>query len=91
MDSRSMIIVLEHPGLLLYEKLQIFFSQHVDNTPVETVGEKWVYNFVQRNPELSSRFSRRYNYERAKCEDPKMISEWFTSCSKNYSSIRYRS
>ena len=52
------------------------------NTPVETVGEKWVYNFVKRNPELSTRFSRRYNYERAKCEDPKIISEWFTLVQK---------
>ena len=23
-------------------------------TPVQTVGEKWVYNFVKRHPELSS-------------------------------------
>jgi hypothetical protein len=46
-------------------------------TPVQTVGEKWVYNFVKRYPSLSSRFSRRYNYERAKCEDPKIIREWF--------------
>ena len=46
-------------------------------TPVQTVGEKWVYNFVKRHPELSTRFSRRYNYERAKCEDPKIIMEWF--------------
>ena len=46
-------------------------------TPVLSVGEKWVYNFVKRRPLLSSRFSKRYNYERAKCEDPKIITEWF--------------
>jgi hypothetical protein len=46
-------------------------------TPVSSVGEKWVYNFVKRRPLLSSRFSKRYNYERAKCEDPKVIKEWF--------------
>ena len=46
-------------------------------TPVSSVGEKWVYNFVKRRPLLSSRFSKRYNYERAKCEDPKVIREWF--------------
>ena len=46
-------------------------------TPVLSVGEKWVYNFVKRHPLLSSRFSKRYNYERAKCEDPKIIREWF--------------
>ena len=52
------------------------------NTPVQTVGEKWVYNFVKRHPELSNRFSRRYNYERAKCEDPKIIGEWFNLVQK---------
>jgi hypothetical protein len=41
------------------------------------VGENWVYNLVQRRTELKSRFSRRYNYERAKCEDPKIIQEHF--------------
>jgi hypothetical protein len=46
-------------------------------TPVQTVGEKWVYNFMKRHPKLSTQFSRRYNYERAKCEDPKIIGEWF--------------
>ena len=51
-------------------------------TPVLSVGEKWVYNFVQRHPNLSSRFSRRYNYERAKCEDPKIIHEWFNLVQK---------
>ncbi|KAG2000748.1 hypothetical protein GB937_010876 [Aspergillus fischeri] len=28
-------------------------------------------------PEIKSRYSRRYNHERAKCEDPKVIQEWF--------------
>jgi hypothetical protein len=37
---------------------------------------------VKRHPELSNRFSRRYNYERAKCEDPKIIGEWFTLIQK---------
>ena len=54
------------------------------DTPVQTVGGKWVYNFVKRHPELSNQFSRRYNYERAKCEDPKIIGEWFTLVQKTY-------
>ena len=32
------------------------------STPVPLVGENWVTKFVKRHPELSSRFSRRYNY-----------------------------
>jgi hypothetical protein len=45
----------------------------------QQVGENWVYNLVQRRSELKSRYSRRYNYERAKCEDPKIIQEYFDS------------
>ncbi|EED11600.1 conserved hypothetical protein [Talaromyces stipitatus ATCC 10500] len=43
----------------------------------QQVGEKWVYNLIRRRPEIESKFSRKYNYERAKCEDPKIIQEYF--------------
>lgn len=46
-------------------------------TPIPSVGQNWVTNYVKRRPLLSSRFSKRYNYERTKCEDPKIIREWF--------------
>jgi hypothetical protein len=48
------------------------------STPVISVSENWVTNFVKRHPMLSSRFSKGYNYARAKCEDPKIICEWFS-------------
>jgi hypothetical protein len=32
---------------------------------------------VKRHPELSSRFSRKYDYKRALMEDPNIIIEWF--------------
>jgi hypothetical protein len=51
-------------------------------TPVISVGENWVTKFVKRRPTLSSRFLKRYNYERAKCEDPKIIGEWFNLVKK---------
>ncbi|KAJ5158133.1 uncharacterized protein N7500_007784 [Penicillium coprophilum] len=51
-------------------------------TPVLLVSENWVTNYVKRRPLLSSRFSKRYNYERAKCEDPKIITEWFNLVQK---------
>lgn len=41
------------------------------------VGKHWASNFVKRQPELRTRYSRRYDYQRAKCEDPKVIREWF--------------
>lgn len=41
------------------------------------VGKNWASNFVRCRPELRTRFSRKYDYRRDKCEDPKMIGEWF--------------
>jgi hypothetical protein len=39
------------------------------------VGKRWAINFVKRQPDLRTRFSRKYDYQRAKCEDPKVIGE----------------
>ena len=52
------------------------------STPVISVGENWVTNFVKRHLILSSRFSKGYNYARAKCEDPEIICEWFSLVQK---------
>jgi hypothetical protein len=41
------------------------------------VGIKWPSNFVKRTPELKTRFNRKYDYQRAKCEDPQIIQPWF--------------
>jgi hypothetical protein len=41
------------------------------------VGPRWASNFVRRQPELRTRWSRPYDYQRAKCEDPKIINAWF--------------
>ncbi|EGU86246.1 hypothetical protein FOXB_03236 [Fusarium oxysporum f. sp. conglutinans Fo5176] len=41
------------------------------------VGIRWVHNFIQRQPELKTRRFRRYDYQRAKCEDPTIIRDWF--------------
>ena len=46
-------------------------------TPIQIIGEKWVYNLIKRRDELKTRYSRRYDYRRAKCEDSKVIREWF--------------
>ncbi len=37
------------------------------------VGQRWAGNFVRRQPELRTRFQRKYDYQRAKCEDPEVI------------------
>jgi hypothetical protein len=72
------VLDLDRRGLpprhsLLREIANYFLSQHGD----QRVGQKWVYNLIKRRPEIDSKFSRRYNYERAKCEDPEIIQEYF--------------
>jgi hypothetical protein len=42
------------------------------------VGQRWASNFIRRQPELRTRFFRRYDYQRAKCEDPIAINAWFS-------------
>ena len=49
---------------------------HVRDAP--PVGKLWAHNFVKRQLELRTRYTRRYDYQRAKCEDPRVIGEWFT-------------
>jgi hypothetical protein len=41
------------------------------------VGTRWAQRFVQRNQELKTRFNRVYDFQRALCEDPELISAWF--------------
>ena len=48
---------------------------YIYDTP--PVSKLWAYNFVKRQPELRTRYTRRYDYQRAKCKDPKVVGEWF--------------
>jgi hypothetical protein len=42
-----------------------------------TAGKNWATKFINRNIELKSRYNRKYDYQRAQCEDPVLIREWF--------------
>ena len=42
-----------------------------------SVGKNWASNFVQRQPELKTRFNRVYDFRRALYEDPELIGAWF--------------
>ncbi|KAH7463246.1 hypothetical protein FOMA001_g18207 [Fusarium oxysporum f. sp. matthiolae] len=41
------------------------------------VGKRWAINFIKRQPQLKTCFQRRYDYQRAKCEDLIAIRNWF--------------
>ena len=41
------------------------------------VGKNWAENFVRRQPELKTQKTRSYDNQRALCEDPEIIGNWF--------------
>lgn len=41
------------------------------------VSERWVGRFIKRHDELKSKYNRKYDYQRAQCEDPELIKNWF--------------
>ena len=43
----------------------------------DPVGVNWPASFVKRTRELAVKLSRKYDYNRALCEDPKLIGDWF--------------
>jgi hypothetical protein len=47
--------------------------------PPPTVGKNWPSKFVERREELRTRFSVRYDYQRALNEDPKALRAWFAT------------
>ncbi|OJD12180.1 hypothetical protein ACJ73_09398, partial [Blastomyces percursus] len=59
------------------EAANVLLANRDNSTSPPTVGECWVNRFINRQPELKTRFSRPYDYKRALCEDPKVIREWF--------------
>jgi hypothetical protein len=60
----------------------ILLSERGDTTPLPKIGKNWVSSFLKRNKDLKSKYLRRYNYQRAKCEDPKVIGEFFDAFQK---------
>lgn len=41
------------------------------------VGTRWAQRFVVRRPELKTYVNRAYDYQRTRCEDPKIMKDWF--------------
>ena len=50
----------------------------LDQRGAQRVGKNWTSNFIRRHSELKTRYTRRYDYQRALCEDPNLIRDWFT-------------
>ena len=56
---------------------QLLLSAHLKPPRDAFISEKWVSRFIQRHPELKSKYTRQYDYQRAKYEDPKLVKGWF--------------
>jgi len=41
------------------------------------VSKRWVTNLVRRHQALQTRYTRKYDYQRAKCKDLAIIRQWF--------------
>ena len=57
---------------------QLLLSARLKSSEKAAIGEQWVNQFIQRHPELKSKYTRQYDYQRAKCENPELIKNWFT-------------
>jgi hypothetical protein len=84
LDSRGMpptiTYIRQMADLLLIERGNpVTLDASVTTTPdsKNTLGENWVRRMLKRNPHLTAKYSRKYDYQRALCEDPKKISAWF--------------
>ena len=55
----------------------LLLSACLPNQPT-TIGENWVNCYIQHHPELESKYTQKYDYQCAKCEDPELIQSWFT-------------
>jgi hypothetical protein len=70
MDERGLppthAIVRKMANLLLHER------------EGEPVSERWITRFIKRHDDIISKYTRKYDYQRAKCEDPEVISQWFS-------------
>jgi hypothetical protein len=55
--------------------LQKWSNSSQGNSP--KVGKRWITNLVRRHQALQTRYTRKYDYQRAKCEDPAIIRQWF--------------
>lgn len=47
-----------------------------ENTP-PPVGKNWTRRFVDRHDQLHSKYTRKFDHQRALCDDPKAIGDWF--------------
>ena len=51
----------------------LLISERSDLTTPPSVSKNWFNDFLKRHTDINTDYIRRYNYQRAKCEDLKLI------------------
>ena len=74
MDKRGLPLQLPTVSYLAQLLLSARLSQPFHTI---TIGGHWINHFIKHHPELRSKYSRKYDYQHAKCEDSKLIKAWF--------------
>jgi len=75
MDIRGISLI----QALVQEMAELLLAERVQDALAipPKLGQHWVYRFIKRHPELRTHYNRKYDYQRAKCEDPEVIRAWF--------------
>lgn len=69
MDQRGAALTIA----MLRDMTNLLHEHRGDNTPPPPVGKIWSTQYIKRHPELTTRFFRKYDYQRAVMEDPNTI------------------
>jgi hypothetical protein len=73
MDKRGMPLRVA----AVRDMANLLIAQHREKADIQLVGQNWVRNLINRHDTLKSKYNRKYDYQRAKCEDPELIQGWF--------------
>ena len=74
-DQCSLLLTSDSVRQIANLLLQKRSDQNQDK--VYIVSRYWVYNFVQYNDSLQSKYTHKYDYQCTKYEDPVIIRDWF--------------
>jgi hypothetical protein len=65
------------PGVAIVREIANILLANRDASRPQTVGKNWVTKFIKRHESLRTMYNRKYDYQRAQCEDPVLIQGWF--------------
>jgi hypothetical protein len=55
----------------------ILLAARGQDPPPQPIGKCWVLRFINNQPELQTKWNRKFHSQRAQCEDSVKIGAWF--------------